>query len=307
MNPIEYSVVVPVYCAENSVEKLHEALVAFFKGNYSFEIIYVDDFSEDNSWEVLKKIKSDTSVNTKIIRLSKNFGQHAASMCGFKYADGERIITIDDDLEVHPKEIQKLIDCSKEKDMDLIYGLYPPQNRSLIRTILTGFYKLLSKVEGSQKGKGSSFRMIKRSLAKKIVTNHTYFVFIDEIILWYSDKITFINVNFNPDFIHKKRYKVSGLFKISSSVIMFSSIMPLRVITYLGFTLATSNFIIGAWFIIKKLFLKMPVEGFTSLIVSILFSTGLIVLGLSVITQYLIQSMRSINNSPAYNEDEVIC
>lgn len=307
MDTIEYSVVVPVYCADNSLEKLHNALLAFFKDKYSFEIIYVDDYSSDNSWEILKKIKSASGAGVKIIRLSKNFGQHAATMCGFKYSTGEKIITIDDDLAVHPEEIVKLIAVSQKEDADLIYGVYAQRGQSLLRMLLTKCYKALAKIEGKQKGKGSSFRLIKKSLVKKIAGNHAHFVFIDELCIWYTEKISFLNVNANPDPVIKKRYKMGSLFRLSSNVIMFSSLYPLKLMTNAGLLLAFINFVIGGIFLFKKIFLKIQVAGFTSLIVSILFSTGLIILGLGIITQYLLQAMKSINNSPAYNEDEVIC
>ena len=109
MEPM-YSVVVPVYGSENSVEKLNDSIKSFFEGKSSYEIIYVDDASKDRSWDVLKKIKSH-NTNVTIIRLSKNFGQHAATICGFKHARGNYIITIDDDLEVHPEEIKKLMEA----------------------------------------------------------------------------------------------------------------------------------------------------------------------------------------------------
>src|SRR5437868_14691725 len=104
MSQIDYSVIVPVFGAEKALEKLHEQITKFFEGRYLFEIIYVDDRSPDRSWEVLQRIKQN-SKNSTIIRLSKNFGQHAATVCGFKHAKGNFIVTIDDDLEVLPTEI----------------------------------------------------------------------------------------------------------------------------------------------------------------------------------------------------------
>ncbi|HEX8517263.1 MAG TPA: glycosyltransferase [Bacteroidia bacterium] len=303
---LNYSIVIPVYGAENALEKVHESITSFFGDRYTYEIIYVDDASSDNSWAVLKKIKS-SSANTTIIRLSKNFGQHAASVCGFKYAKGEFIITMDDDLEVHPNEIQKLINEQETSNSDLVYGLYPKQNQTFFRGLLTGVYKLFSKLEGPDKGKGSSFRLIKSSLTQKLVNNHKQFIFIDELCLWYTQKLSFVNVEANKAFIEKKRYKVTDLFKLTSTIIMFSSTLPLKFVTNMGILLAGINFLIGIIFLFKKFFLKIDVEGYTSLIVSILFSTGIIILCLGIIAQYISQALKSINNAPSYNEDEVIC
>lgn len=308
MNPIEYSIVIPVFNSDNALEKLNNIICEFFTGkNYLFEVIYVDDFSSDNSWEVLKKIKHKSQANISLVRMSKNFGQHAATLCGFKYAKGNFIFTMDDDLEVHPVEITKLIEAQKSGNSDLIYGVYAKRNISFPRSILTKSFKLLSKIEGAHNGKGSSFRMLKHGLAKKLVENHKQFTFIDELCLWYTRKVVSIQVESNPDYITKKRYSIGGLLRMSSTIIMFSSTFPLKLVTNLGLILSLVNFLIGLNFLIKKIFFGTPVEGFTSLIVSILFSTGLIIFCIGIIAQYLSKVLKSVNNAPAYNEDEIIC
>ncbi len=303
----DYSIVVPVYGAEDSLKQLHESIRVFFenRGN-TYEVIYIDDYSPDNSWEVLKSIKAQHH-NVTAIRMSKNFGQHAATICGFKYAKGHFVITIDDDLEVHPREIEKLIASQAKDNADLTYGMYPKLNQTAFRNIFTRAYKLLSKVEGPQKGKGSSFRLLKKGLAKKLADNHRQFVFIDELCLWYTNKVSFLDVTPHPDYILKQRYKIGGLLKITSTVIMFSSNFPLKLVTYLGLGLSALNFIIGTIYLIRKFLFKIHVEGYTSLIVSILFSTGLIILCLGIIAQYIRQALKSINNAPCYNEDEILC
>lgn len=306
MSQIKYSIVVPVYQADNSIAELHMALMNFFESHYSYEIIYVDDYSSDHSWKELHRIK-DLYKNVTIIRFSKNFGQHAATICGFKYAKGEFIITIDDDIEVHPNQINKLIAKQHETNCDLVYGLYKKINIQTTKGIFSNLYKSLSKIEGKDKGKGSSFRLIKGELARKIATNHRQFVFIDELCLWYTSKLCFVEVESNKNFIEKRRYKISGLFRITSTVIMFSSNFPLKMVTYVGLILSTSNFIIGVFYIIRKFFFKVNVEGYTSLIVSILFSSGLIILCLGVLAQYMSKVLKGVNNSPSYNEDEVLC
>ncbi len=307
MTNINYSIVVPVYGAENSLELLHKAICDFFElKNETFEILYINDCSMDNSWEVLKKIQK-ISKQVTIINFNKNFGQHAATMCGFKYAKGNYIITIDDDLEAHPKEIDKLIEYQKTSNADLVYGVYPKLNQSILRKTLTSLYKLLSKVEGKKKGKGSSFRLLKNSLAKKLSNNHIQFVFIDELCLWYTSKIEFIETIPNQNYINKKRYSIISLFSLTTNVILFSSTFPLKLVTRIGVSLSTINFIIGIYYLIKKIFFKTPVSGYTSLIVSVLFSTGLIIFCIGIIAQYLSQVLKSINNAPSYSESEVIC
>jgi undecaprenyl-phosphate 4-deoxy-4-formamido-L-arabinose transferase len=307
MSTVSYSVVIPVFNAENSLDALHAAICRFFEsGNYAYEIIYVNDSSIDNSWEVLKKIKQSNAPVT-IINFSKNFGQHAATMCGFKYAKGDFVITLDDDLEAHPEEIEKLITAQKRSKADLVYGLYKKLNQSALRKFLTGFYKMLSKVEGKNKCKGSSFRLLTKALSKKLSDNHKHFVFIDELCLWYTTNIDFVETQSNPDFIDKRRYSISSLFSLTSNLIMFSSTYPLKLVTNIGISLATVNFCIGFYFLIKKLFFKISYSGYASLIVSILFSTGLIIFCIGILAQYISKLLKTVNNAPSYSESEVIC
>lgn len=305
MKTINYSIIVPVYCAQNSLEILNKYIISFFENKYSYEIIYVNDCSSDNSWSILKKLKREYNQIT-IINFNKNYGQHAATMCGFKYATGEYIITIDDDLEVHPNEITKLIEVQKNNQLDLVYGVYPKINKSTFRKILTAIYKCFSKFEGKEKGKGSSFRLLTHTLAKKLSDNHKHFIFIDELCLWYTSKIGFIEIPPNKNFIDNQRYNLGKLFSLTGTVVLFSSTIPLKLVTRIGISLSSINFTIGMFYLIKKIFFKTPVSGYTSLIVSILFSTGLIIFSIGIIAQYLAILIKSANNAPSYSENEVL-
>jgi glycosyltransferase involved in cell wall biosynthesis len=307
MSTPKYSIIIPVFNAEDSLEILNKSICHFFESkNYSYEIIYVNDSSVDNSWEELKKMKGSNPLIT-IINFSKNFGQHAATMCGFKYAKGEFIITMDDDLEAHPDEIEKLIVDQKKSNADLVYGVYKKLNQSLLRKFLTGFYKLISKVEGRKKGKGSSFRLLKKTLAKKLSDNHKHFVFIDELCLWYTNNIDFVETESNLNYVHKRRYSIASLFSLTTNLIMFSSTYPLKLVTNIGFILASVNLGIGTHYLIKKILYKIPYDGYTSIIVSVLFSTGLIIFCIGILAQYISKLLKTINNAPCYSESEVIC
>lgn len=305
MKSIKYSIIIPVYNAEKSLKELAKQLFDFFETKQSYELIFVDDFSKDNSWEELKSIQKNYS-NITIVKMAKNFGQHGTTLCGLKYASGEYAITIDDDLEIKPTEIQKLINKQKELNADLVYGLYAKKNNSLLRNMLTILYKIMAKIEGKNKGKGSSFRMIRKDLYTKLVSNHKQFVFIDELCLWYTENVAFVGVDFNSNHYDKQRYKTRGLIRITSNLILFSSSFPLKLVTYLGLILATSNFVIGIYFLLKKIFFKIDYPGFTAIIVSVLFSTGLIIFSLGIIAQYIRHLLRNINNAPSYNESEVL-
>jgi len=302
---MDYSVIIPAYHASQSIEKLYEELKKYFNSiGKSFEIIIVDDCSTDNTWEVLKKLKS-ANTNVKIVRFAKNFGQHATTLCGFSFARGKFVLTMDDDIEIHPDQITKLIEEQSKGNYDVVYGEYKKLNQPFFRGIFTKFYKFGSKmVEGKNKGKGSPFRLIKTELAHKLSETHRHFVFIDELLLWYTSNIAFTNVTPNPDYVRKGGYSLGSLFKITTTVVMFSSASPLKLVTNIGISLASINFIIGLFYLIKKVVFHASAKGYTSIIVSILFSTGLIVLSIGIVAQYIGKILQDVNKKPSYHISE---
>ncbi len=309
MNPnnnILYSVVVPVYNGASSLEELFFRTQAVFKKNaHLFEIIFVDDFSLDNSWDVIKKLKDNFPEIVNGIKLSKNFGQHGATMCGFFHSKGDFIITIDDDLDFSPESIDFLLEDYNKTGSDLIYGVPRKTKKISFRSFLTKLYIGFSKIEGTKKGRGSSFRLMSKKLIERIKGNANNFVLIDEICLWYTNNISFIEVE-NPEGKRKKsRYSLNSLFNLAGNQIIFSSTFPLKLMTYFGTFVAIVNFLIGIKFIYRKMIFNVPL-GYTSVIVSILFSTGIILICLGIIGKYLGRVLRATNNVPAFCVEQKI-
>jgi len=105
-----YSVIVPVYNSNETLRPLLSGIINIFeKLQKTYEIIFVEDCGNDNSWNTLCDLKKEHSDIITIIKLAKNFGQHNAILCGLNHMKGENVITIDDDLQIPPEEIEKLI------------------------------------------------------------------------------------------------------------------------------------------------------------------------------------------------------
>jgi len=131
-----YSVIIPVYNSQNTLEELFERIDKCFEQHQlKYELIFVDDGSEDHSWQVLRKLKENYNEKIKAIRFVRNFGQHNAVFCGLSYATGEFIITLDDDLQHPPEEIPKLIEKHKKTSSELVYGFYKKKKHSPIKEL----------------------------------------------------------------------------------------------------------------------------------------------------------------------------
>ncbi len=298
---MDYSLVVPVYNNVNGIELLFRAIFENQILQKSTEYIFVDDGSIDGSWDKLKECKQKfLNEDIKLIRLSKNYGQHGATLCGINQSQGKWILTMDDDLEVHPLQFQKLIDEQTKSHGQVVYGEYKKSDTFII-SILKSLYRLLSKFHGSEKGRGSSFRLFNGEIGRTMAKEHKYFIFIDEFILWYSNSISFVEVERNESSVVNRRYKLFGLFSTTGKTIMYSSLLPLRIVTSLGLILAVVNFLYGLFLIYRYYFDKISIEGYTSIMVAVLFSTGLIILTLGLIAQHLQKLLKTINKAPVYH------
>jgi undecaprenyl-phosphate 4-deoxy-4-formamido-L-arabinose transferase len=112
-----------VYNSEESLRELFLRTHATFKEiDRSFEVVFVEDSGFDKSWEVILQLKKEFPENITAIQLAKNFGQHNAIFCGLNFIQGDFVITLDDDLQIPPEEIKKLINRYDETKADLIYG-----------------------------------------------------------------------------------------------------------------------------------------------------------------------------------------
>lgn len=302
----DFSVVVPVFNGAETLSRLFERLKSFFeKFQHSFEVIFVEDGSKDSSWEVLEQLKKQNPDQVTAIKLDRNFGQHNATLCGFGFAKGKQIVTIDDDLQNPPEEIAKLIQTAKKEKSMVTYGIYAKKQHSATRNLLSKTVKTSSKLFHNGAGNGSSFRLIDRFLVEKILAHQVSFIFIDEIIHWYTDKISFVIVE------HKKRennqsgYGPFRLFMLAANLTYFYSNIPLKIMVYSGFIISFLSFLLAIKFIVQKIFFDVPL-GYTSVIVTILFSTSIIVFSLGVIGGYLSRIQTVQNKKPPFHISKVL-
>lgn len=306
MKNIEISVVIPVYNSESILPELYSQLkTTLDKLAVNYEVIFCEDCGNDNSWAVLTELKEKDPGIITAVKLSKNYGQHSATMCGLTFARGEIVITMDDDLQHSPGEIVKLLDAYKRSDADVIYGDFQVKQHSKIRNAGSYSIKKTSKFFRQGKGKGSSFRLISRSIIDKILLHHQYFVFIDKLIFWYTDNIEFVQVEHHKRVGSKSTYSRSKLFHLFSNLMFFYTTFPLKLMVYGGMIISFITFLMGVNAILKKIFFNIQL-GYTSIIVAILFSTSIIIFSLGLIGEYLSRMYQIQNQRPPFNIKKVL-
>jgi glycosyltransferase involved in cell wall biosynthesis len=300
------SVVVPVYNSSKVLYELQAQIEkAFTELSLVYQLILVDDYSQDDSWDIIKDIKSKNKANIVAVRMAKNFGQHNAIFCGLHYCTGDIIITMDDDLQNPPSEIKHLLQRYKETNADVVYGTSSSYSKPIARRVASRSFKTVTKLSSKAIGEGSSFRLLKKDMVAKLVKHTQYFVFVDELISWYSSNVEFTEVRHEPSQLKKSRYDSSKLFNLFYELAISYNTTPLKMITYLGFTSSLVSFLFGVYFIARKFFFHVRL-GYTSIIVSIMFSAGLILLSIGVIGETLRRMYNIMNTQPQYSVGEVL-
>jgi glycosyltransferase involved in cell wall biosynthesis len=301
---VTFSIVIPVYNSEASLYELLSGIEGVMKDK-SYEVVLVDDGSKDQSWDAIMNYKQTNSQAITAIKLSRNFGQHNAILCGLNHCKGEFVITIDDDLQHPPIEILKLIDQLNKSDSDVVYGTFEEKQHAKIRNWGSFFTKKTARLSGSP-GDGSSFRIIKRWVVDKIKENHQHnFIFIDEIMQWYTSSISFVKVKHLPRKYGKSNYSVSQLAIMYFDILFNYTAVPLKAMTYGGLLLSALTSGIGFWFAYRKYIYHVPL-GYTSIIVAIFFTASIMLFCFGIVGQYIYKLYQFQQKKPGYAIQKIV-
>lgn len=284
---IDLSVVIPVYRSQRTLPTLHARLVATLEAlTSSFEIIFVEDCGGDDSWTVLDEIAT-RDPRVRSIQLSRNFGQHAATICGASIAKGNWVATIDDDLEQAPEFIAQLF--TKARDgYDLVYGIYPERSHSAWRNITSNLARwLFRKAIPSLNYNYTSFRMIRGDIARELQRFDSPFPFVDGYLSWLTNRYASVEVPHNQRASGTSNYTFRKLLTHTANIFVTFSDLPLRLASWFGMF----AFLIGMFWLaiilLRYVLGAISVSGFSSIMVAILLFGGAQLLVLGIFGEYL--------------------
>lgn len=304
---LEISVVIPVYNATATLETLFERLLAVMQGlDRSWEVIFVDDGSADDSWSMLLELQARWPGEVVAIQLMRNFGQHNALMCGFRNSRGALVITMDDDLQNPPEEIPKLIAAIEEGDLDLVYGAPESKRherwRNLGSAVVVGFYRFVFDTSVTP----TPFRIIRRGVLESTFSYALNFTFIDGLIGWNTQKIGEVAVEHVPRSAGGSGYSIRRLLRLAFDLFTNFSLIPLQVVSALGMFVALSGIVVGTYFLFEYFAARIAVPGYASIIVAVLVLGGVQLIALGVIGEYLGRLHMNVNRKPQYVERHVV-
>ena len=299
-----YSVVVPVYNSEHTLEELYTRLRDVFEQTLreDFELILVDDSSRDNSYQIMKQLHS-RDRRVRIIQMARNFGQHPALLGGFSYARGDFVITMDDDLQHPPEELPKMISVMNERDdVDVILAKYEGRKHNFIRRLGTRFSVwATSKMLGKDPDlEITSFRLMRKFIVDAILTTNTHLPQIGNLLVQTSNRIINVPVRHDARAYGKSGYPFRRLVRDLIYDITNHTAFPLLVVRDIGILGFAVSVLLALYYLIRYLIFGASVEGWTSLILIMLCGFSLILLSLGIIGMYLMNILNESKKMPHY-------
>lgn len=296
----DITVVVPVYRSVDTLKPLYERTAAVLeKHGLTYEVLFVEDGGPLESWKELLSLKKQFPETVTIIRLGRNYGQNAATVCGITNARGASVITMDDDLQTPPEEIAKLLEKQKETEAEIVFGVVPKQQNPLVKRLGSKLIKqIFDWVDGADIG--SSFRLIDSRLKEKLIQQNHDQLFLNQVVHWYTDEIEKVEVKHDVRSEGRSGYSFLNLAGIAIRLVFFYTDFPLRAMTALGLLIAITCFGFGSYFIYEKLVVGTE-AGFASIITSIFFTTGIIMLCLSILGAYISRIYADRIRKPVYS------
>jgi len=297
-----YSIVIPVYKSQRSLTELYERIDNTFERiEGDFELILVEDGGGDGSWDVMKSLRQ-RSDRVKIVRLTRNFGQHNALMCGFSFASGKYVITMDDDLQNPPEEIPKLIDKIDSSDLDLVCGVPEKKQQSWIRNAGSSFFFwLLSRIFKLDRSfPMSNFRIISKPVVDEICQVRTPNPAVGLLVLKVTNRIANITVEHRKRAHGKTTYTPGKLIRHFLHGILYHSTLPLKWVFFFGMFSILAAFTLSAYYLILFLLGRIVVPGWITLVLLVLFFSGIIMFSLGIIGEYLLRITEEVYHIPQY-------
>lgn len=300
-NKVHISVVSPVYRAENIIEEL----VKQIKESVStltddFEIILVNDYSPDNSWpKIVYECEKEPRV--KGVNLSRNFGQHYAITAGLSLAKGEWVVVMDCDLQDRPDEILNLYKKALE-GYDSVFAQRKVRYDSFSKRFFSKtFYSFFSYLtETKQDSSVANFGIYSKDVVDAILSMKDQIRFFPTMVQWVGFKKYYLPVEHSSRFEGESSYNFNKLIRLAvNSMIAFSD-KPLRLTVKLGFTIAMLSFVTAIIYFVLYFLGHIEVLGFTTLILSLWFLSGIIMMILGVLGLYIGKVFEKVKERPIF-------
>ena len=300
------SIIIPVYYNADTLMLLYEDMKAKILDELGdYEIVMVDDGSGDDSWEVMNKIR-DMDTNVKLVKLSRNFGEHAAILAGLANCSGDCAVTKQADLQEDSELIIRLYDKWKEGNK-VVLAVREERDEPAIKKFFANlYYSIVRKVIDNKMPKGGfDCYLLDRQAIEVLLRLDERNSSLSLQVLWIGFKSDNVYFHRKDREVGKSRWTLSKKIKLVVDSMMSFSYFPIRFMSGFGVFMAILAFLWIIEVVIEYIVIGTPIQGWPSLMCLVLFSTGMILLMLGALGEYLWRTLDATRNRPVYIVDSV--
>ena len=307
---VQVSVVIPVYNEEANLTALMGRLLPVMNDmGKSFEVILIDDGSQDNSLKLLKEFASTPRV--RVVELTRNYGQHAAIMAGFSIVRGDMIVTLDADLQNPPEEIPNLVRVMEEGGYDVVGTIRKGRKDSFLRILPSKIINMVArKITGvSMRDWGCMLRAYSRPVVERMIECHEQATFIPALATVFAKRVTEIEVAHEERFGGKSNYPLRKLINLQFDLVASFSNLPIKLIMYGGILMSFMGVCFGLFLAIARLVygVRWAAEGIFTLFAVLFIFVGLQFFALGVIGEYIGRIYGQVRKRPEYVIENIYC
>jgi glycosyltransferase involved in cell wall biosynthesis len=301
------SFVIPLYFSASTLRGVVKAIEALaVEGGH--EIVLVNDGSRDDTAAVGRALLAEARVPITWVEHARNFGEHNAVVTGYRHARGAYVVNLDDDGQNPPAEALRLYEHARAHQLDAVFGHYAVKQHATWRNWGSRWTNrlaeyLLEKPSGLYL---SSFRCVSALVAREVAAHHGPFPYVDGLILQVTQRLGSLTVRHEPRASGASGYTMRRLLRLWLSTAVNFSVMPLRLSTLLGLVMATAGFLSIGWVAYLRWSEQGPAFGWGALMAALALFSGVQLVMLGVIGEYLGRMFLTINGRPQSVIREVV-
>ena len=294
------SVIIPAYNEEQNIDNISSVVSSLLEdNNIEYEIVFVNDGSRDNTWEVISQ-RCNKNQNIKGFNFSRNFGKEAAIFAGLTYATGDCCAVIDADLQHPPETLIKMYEKWQD-GYEIVEGVKASRGKEsfLHKVAAKNFYSLISKATNIDMSRASDFKLLDRKAVNILRSMPEKHIFFRALSSWVGFKTTSVEFHVQEREVGESKWSTYSLFKYAITNITSFSTAPMQIVTLTGVIFAIFSVILG----IQSLYMNFTgksLEGFTTVILLLLIIGSIIMLSLGIIGYYISKIYEETQNRPRF-------
>lgn len=302
---MKLSFVIPCYRSEKTIEGVVSEIKASVsqRPEVDYEIVMVSDHSPDNVYSVIGRLCREDPSHVRGLELARNFGQHSALMAGYSRATGDFVFSLDDDGQTPVDALYDMLDRLVKGGYDVVYGTYDSKKHNIFRNMGSWLNDLMTVwLLGKPSGlKVTSFFVVRRFVIREMLNYLGPYPYLYGLVFRVTKNIGTVSVKHRARRIGESGYSFTKLLGLWMNGFTAFSVKPLRLASYLGFMCALVGFGFGIWAVVNKLYIHpdAPV-GYSSIMATMLFIGGMLMLILGLIGEYIGRIYICINRSPQF-------